>query len=62
LFELMIMNNELRDMIMRNASTDELREAARRSGMVSLRDAGMAACFGGVTSAEEVIRETIMEA
>jgi type IV pilus assembly protein PilB len=62
LFELMIMNNELRDMIMRNCSTDELREAARRGGMVSLRDAGMKACFEGITTAEEVIRETIMEA
>jgi type IV pilus assembly protein PilB len=62
LFELMIMNNELRDMIMRNCSTDELREAARRAGMVSLRDAGMKACFEGTTSADEVIRETIMEA
>ena len=29
LFELMIMNDDLRDMVMRNASTDELREAAR---------------------------------
>jgi type IV pilus assembly protein PilB len=62
LFELMIMNNELRDLIMQNASTDDLREAARRGGMVSLRDAGMKACFEGTTSAEEVIRETIMEA
>ncbi|HYO26554.1 MAG TPA: ATPase, T2SS/T4P/T4SS family [Lacipirellulaceae bacterium] len=62
LFELMIMNNELRDLIMRNASTDELRTAARRGGMVTLRDAGMKACFDGLTSAEEVIRETIMEA
>jgi type IV pilus assembly protein PilB len=62
LFELMIMNNELREMIMRNVSTDELREAARRGGMVTLRDAGMKACFEGTTSAEEVIRETIMEA
>jgi type IV pilus assembly protein PilB len=62
LFELMIMNNELRDMIMRNASTDELRLAAQRAGMVTLRDAGMKACFEGTTSAEEVIRETIMDA
>jgi type IV pilus assembly protein PilB len=62
LFELMIMNNELRELIMRNVSTDELREAARRGGMVTLRDAGMKACFEGTTSAEEVIRETIMEA
>jgi type IV pilus assembly protein PilB len=46
---------------MRNCSTDELREAAQRAGMVSLREAGMKACFEGITSAEEVIRETILE-
>ncbi|MBX3426508.1 MAG: Flp pilus assembly complex ATPase component TadA [Pirellulales bacterium] len=62
LFELMIMNNELREMIMRNASTDELREAARKSGMVTLRDAGLRSMFDGTTTADEVIRETIMEA
>ena len=49
-------------MIMQNASTDELRSAARSCGMVTLRDAGMKACFEGTTTAEEVIRETIMEA
>jgi type IV pilus assembly protein PilB len=62
LFELMIMNNELRELIMQNASTDDLREAARRGGMVSLRDAGMKAVYEGTTSPDEVIRETIMEA
>ena len=62
LFELMLLNDEIRDMIIRNASTDELREAARKIGMVSLRDAGMDAVFAGTTTAEEVIRETIQEA
>jgi type IV pilus assembly protein PilB len=62
LFELMIMNNELRDLIMRNASTDDLRDAAERAGMVTLRKAGLKACFEGITTAEEVIRETILEA
>ncbi len=62
LFELMIMNNELRDMIIRNLSADDLRNAARKAGMVTLRDAGMAACYAGTTTAEEVIRETIIEA
>ena len=42
LFELMVMNDDLRDMIMNNCSTDELRERARTYGMVTLRDAGMA--------------------
>jgi len=62
LFELMIMNDDLRDMIMRNASTDELRDAARSVGMVTLRDAGMDAAAEGRTTLEEVVRETVMEA
>jgi type IV pilus assembly protein PilB len=62
LFELMMMNDDIRDMIMRNASTDELRVAARGNGMVTLRDAGMEAVFEGTTTAEEIIRETIVEA
>ncbi len=61
LFELMMITDEIRDMIVRNASTDELRDAARANGMVTLRDAGMAAAFAGLTSLEEVVRETIVE-
>jgi type IV pilus assembly protein PilB len=61
LFELMVMNDELRDMIMRNASTDELRQRARAYGMVSLRDVGLEAVYAGDTSLEEIIRETITE-
>jgi type IV pilus assembly protein PilB len=47
---------------MRNASTDELRESARSIGMVTLRDAGMAAAEEGRTTLDEVVRETILEA
>jgi type IV pilus assembly protein PilB len=46
---------------MQGASTDELREAARRHGMVTLRDAGMEAAYNGVTTIDEVIRETIID-
>jgi type IV pilus assembly protein PilB len=62
LFELMVMNDDMRDMVMKNASRDELRDAARSFGMVTLRDAGMAAAMEGRTTLEEVIRETILEA
>jgi type IV pilus assembly protein PilB len=62
LFELLIMNDDLRDMVMRNASTEDLREAARKGGMVTLRESGMAGMFTGLTTAEEIIRETILEA
>jgi type IV pilus assembly protein PilB len=62
LFELMIMTNELRDAIMANAQSDELREIAVKQGMVSLRTAGIAACFDGTSTPDEVVRETILEA
>jgi type IV pilus assembly protein PilB len=62
LFELMNLNDDLRDMIMRNASTDEIRSAARGTGMVTLRDAGMQAVYEGTTTVEEVVRETVVEA
>ncbi|HCK40814.1 MAG TPA: pilus assembly protein PilB, partial [Planctomycetaceae bacterium] len=62
LFELMIMNNELREQIMQNASADDLRETARRYGMITLRDAGMIAAYDGITTPEEVIQETIIDA
>jgi type IV pilus assembly protein PilB len=61
LFELMIMNNELREMIMQNASTDDLRTAAQKGGMLTLRDAGMRVAFEGITTPEEIVRETIIE-
>jgi type IV pilus assembly protein PilB len=62
LFELMIMNDDLRDMILGNVSVDDLREAARTYGMVSLRDAGTAFMFEGTTTPDEIIRETIVDA
>jgi len=61
LFELMIMNDDLRDMIVRNASTDELRETAKSYGMITLRDNGLEKCYAGTTTLEEVIRETVVE-
>ncbi len=62
LFELMIMNNDLRDKIMANVQTDELRDVAIKHGMVSLRSAGIKCCFEGTTTPDEVVRETILEA
>ena len=62
IYELLIMNDEMRDMIIRNASTEEIREAARRNGMVTLRESGMESIFIGQTTADEVIRETILDA
>lgn len=62
LFELMIMDDELRSMIMENANTDDLRRVAQSKGMRALRDIGIEFAFKGTTSAEEIIRETVLEA
>ena len=62
LYEFMVMNDELRGLVARNASTEEIREVARKHGMITLRDSGMLSMFEGDTTADEVIRETILEA
>jgi type IV pilus assembly protein PilB len=62
LYEFMVMNDELRGLVARNASTEEIREVARKHGMITLRDSGMSNMFLGNTTADEVIRETILEA
>jgi len=62
LFELMMMNDQLRDMVMMNASIDEMRKVAQSYGMVTLREAGMNFAFEGTTTLDEVVRETILEA
>jgi type IV pilus assembly protein PilB len=59
IYEIMTFNDELRDLVMNSASTAVLREAARREGMKTLRENGLKAIFDGVTTLDEVARETI---
>lgn len=54
LFELMTMNPEIRDLIERNAAADEIREAAKRGGMETLRSYGFRKVGEGLTSLKEV--------
>ena len=61
LYELLIMNDDLRDMVSRGASTDSIRQYTRKQGMPSLRDSGLRALFGGTTTLDEVVRETVQD-
>ncbi len=61
IFEVMVFNDEIRDLVMNRASTNVLRMAAQKAGMKQLRDNGLAAIFDGVTTIDEIARETIME-
>ena len=60
LFEIMMMSDRLRDLIMDGASTQEIQNAAREEGMQTLRDAGLIHIYDGVTTIEEVVKETIV--
>lgn len=62
LFELMVIDDTLRDMILENKPADALREYAQNNGMVGLRDAGISFIHSGTTTVEEVVRETVLEA
>jgi len=61
LFEIMTFDDEIRDMIMANASTQVLRHAVRKRGSRSLRQSGLLAMFDGRTTIDEVLRETITD-
>jgi type IV pilus assembly protein PilB len=61
IFEIMVMDDELREMIMKNASTALLRQEARKRGMRSLREAGLLTLYDGITTIDEVVRETLAE-
>jgi len=61
IFEIMLFNDEIRDLIMNQASTGLLRAAGQKTGMRLLRDNGLAAIYDGVTTIDEIVKETMME-
>jgi type IV pilus assembly protein PilB len=61
IYEIMLLDDDMRDMIIKHASTQVLRVEARKRGMRPLRFSGLMAIYDGVTTIEEVVRETIMD-
>ena len=59
--ELIIMDDDLRDLISKGVSTDELRAAAKTKGMITLRDSGLSGINNGLTTIEEIVRETVVD-
>ena len=57
-FEVMPISPALRDLILDRAATSELRRQARAEGMLTLREDGIMKLKGGLTTAEEVLKET----
>ncbi|HUV63408.1 MAG TPA: ATPase, T2SS/T4P/T4SS family [Sedimentisphaerales bacterium] len=61
IFEIMVFNDEMRDLVMEQASTNVLRTAAQKAGMKLLRDNGLMAIYNGITTIDEIAKETMME-
>jgi type IV pilus assembly protein PilB len=59
LFEIMEVTESLRDLVLHNPPVVDLRELAIKEGMSTLRQSGLAKVRDGVTTLEEVVRETM---
>ena len=58
LYELMELDDEIRNLIVRNVPLPELRDAVKDKGMRTLREDGLEKASAGVTTIEEVLRAT----
>jgi type IV pilus assembly protein PilB len=55
----MEVNDEIRELILIGASSLELRKKAIEDGMITLRESGLQKIRSGLTTLEEVVRETV---
>jgi len=58
IFEILIMSDTIRELVMKNESANTLRAVARQEGMRTLRESGLLHIYDGITTIEEVVRET----
>jgi type IV pilus assembly protein PilB len=61
IFEMMVLNSELRDLAFKQATVSQIRQAARAGGMKSLVEDGKTKILNGVTTLEEIARLTQAE-
>ena len=61
IYETMVVDDDMREAIVNMASTNVLREMAVKRGMRTLRQSGLLAIFDGLTTIEEVVKETVVE-
>jgi type IV pilus assembly protein PilB len=58
IYEIMTVNDAIRELTLKNASTDQIKKAAIKNGMRSLRQDGLLKAIKGITTLEEVFRVT----
>jgi type IV pilus assembly protein PilB len=60
LYEVLEVDDEMREMILAGASSFEIRQKAVQSGMMTLRMSGLQKIRDGMTTVDEVVRETVL--
>lgn len=60
IFEIMVINNEIRRLITEHTNTNAIRMTAKKNGMKILRESGLMAIDNGLTTIQEVVRETML--
>ncbi|MBX7185819.1 MAG: type II secretion system protein GspE, partial [Vicinamibacteria bacterium] len=60
LYEVLEINDAVRELIMMGANSVELRKKAIEEGMLTLRMSGLEKIKQGITTIEEVLRETVL--
>ncbi len=58
IYELLVPNEEIRKLILEQKSSEEIRQAAQKNGMTTLRQAGIENLLDGTTTPEELLRVT----
>jgi len=58
LYELLIVDDKIRDLVIKHESLSAIRNAACDAGMKTLRENGLKKVIEGITTIEEVLRET----
>lgn len=61
IFEIMLLDDGMRELIMQDASTQIIRAEAQKRGMRTMRDAGLLNIYDGLTTIDEVVRETMID-
>ncbi|HEX9407319.1 MAG TPA: type IV-A pilus assembly ATPase PilB [Thermoanaerobaculia bacterium] len=60
LVEVMIIDDEIRDLILSGGTAIDIKRKAAEAGMISLRRSGLIKIKDGITTIEEVVRETVL--
>jgi len=61
LFEVMEVSEDIKDLILARSNSKDIKKKARQQGMATLRQSGLVKIKAGITSVEEVLRETVKD-